>query len=168
MRAVLRIESNYVAAAGQAIYSQFVSDGSQGDGFGIRFASGGGGTNQIGFANDGFPAIRTINVPFDLTSFYQIVVTKTNPNSVILQVFPEDSTNALGSVATTYTGVPGFGTIFPKGVYFGNVNGQPTGTFDVKWATFGLGEAAPIIPEPSVALLGVTAFVLVWCKRLRP
>lgn len=167
MRARVGLQTDYTGT--HPIYSQVVNDaGPNNDGaysFGLVYTNGQTWVSLRG-ANDLTP-IGVAGTPM-----LDVVVTKTtggNPNArgddpIVLEVFTNNV--LVGTVSTTL----GSGLSFnpePSFAEFGNLFGAPTGTFVLDWATFGIGEAAPIIPEPSIAVLGTLGLVVGWIKLRR-
>jgi hypothetical protein len=159
-RALVRIEDDVTGT--RPIYSQVVADTStRSAGFGIRYTPDGVGSNLFGFWNDATLSRGSISIPWDASSYYQVVLTK--PAGVFvtetIEVFDASGTTLLGSLGFSFAGEDGGATDPFLG--FGNVTfGAATGTFKLQWATFGIGEAAPSIPEPSAVALCAVASLL--------
>ena len=171
MRARVKMQTDYTGA--QPLYSQWVNDNGLGGGaygWGTAYSNGQTWVNfESSFSVNGFGApIGVVGNPF-----LDIVVTKTNganpggrgDDSIVLQVYTNNFTTLLGTISTTLAGGrSGFGS---PSVIFGNQFGAPTGTFVLDWATFGVGELAPIVPEPSTALLGAVGMLSLVLRRRR-
>jgi hypothetical protein len=170
-RAMLRLNNDFVST-GQTLYDQYVSDNVRSPGFSVKYLLDGvNPVNQFGFFSS---QISTrINVP--LGPFYEVVLTKsgttgTSSDTLLLQVYDATGTSLQGSISRPYTGESAFNGLGNL-VEFGNFFSNPTGTYELKWATFGIGEAAPFIqpiPEPaslSLGLIGLGWFMTVRSRR---
>lgn len=181
MRSMVRLETNNIVSPafgtlGVSLYGQALAadDSGRDPGLVLRYEPSGSGSNQFSFASNttgGF-----ISTPWDSTSFYEVVVTKpASANAFVtmtLQVFGANSSGVtngttLGTLTFNYASLNDAGLTSPI-LMFGNIiGGAPKGTFDLKWATYGIGEAAPeLVPEPSTALLGLIGGLIV-CRRMR-
>ena len=169
MRTLMRIENN---PNSQLFYTQFIATTTPNPrdaGWGALYTSAGVGSNRFYFVGENLttPASGSINIPWDPNSFYQVVLSKPVGFSAglltTLEVFDATGTNLLGSITKTFTGFND-GTFTDPLLIFGTtINGGPTGTYQVQWASFGLGEAAPVlIPEPSTAMLGIVGGLLAY------
>lgn len=164
-RSIVRVLPN--ATGTNPLFTQGFDDQTRFVEYGVRYITGGVGTNRFVFNTSSL----VIDVPAG--PFYEAVLTKTGTtgtaaDSVTLQVFDSTGNTLLGSLTRPY-GADGFGTLSTtEKVLFGNFFGSPTGTFETKWATFGIGEAAPfLIPEPSTALLFGCGALILYGRRRR-
>jgi hypothetical protein len=186
MRASVAVDDDYAGSGtigSGAIFNQLISDSSGGDavaggvyGYGMLYDSGAGET-RVFFrgSNNSSSFVAVAGTPT-----LDIVVTKTNggnpagrgDDSMLLEVYLNNVLQ--GSLVGTLDG----GLLGDDGEYaeFGNFNGSPSGTFALEWATFGIGELAPIIvdpivlvvPEPSVlSLVMVSALAVVSIRPKR-
>src|SRR6185369_12365620 len=117
-------------------------------GWGMLYDSG---TNQtkvfLRGANNTSSFVAVTGLPM-----LDITVTKTNgglpaargDDPIVLEVFKG------GVLQGTVSSTLGSGIFSDTSEYveFGNLNGAPSGTFALRWATFGIGEPAPL-PEPA-------------------
>jgi hypothetical protein len=168
---MLRIDADYASTSNpqRPLYTQLIGitntiAGSISPGFEVWVKNG---SNYVGVVQDNVAAARTF-IP--MGQFFEVVVTKTGTSgttadTVKYEVYDATGTNLLNSTTRLFTFDVGYGNLGHE-IDFGNFSGNPTGTFELQWATFGIGEAAPFIPEPSAALLvAVGGLVVCWRRR---
>jgi hypothetical protein len=166
MRAHVRVLPDYGVPSGAArsLFTQYVSDGESTLGYGMTYTAG----QTHVFLDD----LGPFQTPVDIAGnpFLDIVLTKTNGASpgariddgLVLDVYSGNvllgsRTNNYATLAIVFEGTM---------AQFGNFWGAPTGTVEVAWVTFGIGEAAPaLVPEPSVIVLLALSAVVLYQKR---